>query len=79
MNAYEKEIDEREYMDWLDEIYEPVQVGNSTFDVSRIIKELDPIAFRCGMADMPVVWVCGECDTEYDDEDEAEDCCVDED
>jgi len=26
--------------------------------------------------DMPGVWVCGECGTEYETEDEAEECCT---
>jgi len=77
MNAYEKEIDEKGFEDTLNEIYEPVDICGMTFDQGRILRELDPIAFRCAMADEPVVWVCGECDAEFEDQDEAEECCKD--
>jgi hypothetical protein len=39
------------YDESLDEVYEPVRIGNLTFSVSRIIKELDPIAYREGYWD----------------------------
>jgi hypothetical protein len=44
-------IGDEEYREWLDEVIGEVQVGNLTFDASRIIEELDPIAFRCGFSD----------------------------
>ena len=51
------------------------------FDAGRIIRELDETAFNCGMADyedsLPDVWVCGRCKEEFDDEEEAEECCKD--
>ena len=35
-----------------DEDLSPVEVGGLTFDASRIVSELDPIAWRCFLADM---------------------------
>ena len=35
-----------------DDAYPPVEVGGLTFDASRIVSELDPIAWRCFLADM---------------------------
>jgi len=46
----DEEMHER-YDDWLDELDGPINVGGLTFDASRILKELDPIAYRCGLGD----------------------------
>lgn len=43
--------DEDTYEEYLTECLGEIQVGNLVFDAGRIIRELDPIAFRCGMAD----------------------------
>ena len=40
---------EQEYDDMLDE--EPVTVAGISFCASRILKELDPIAYSCGLDD----------------------------
>ena len=49
------EIDEdkydENYDEWLDEIYGEIMIGNISFLPSRILKELDPIAYRCGFSD----------------------------
>jgi hypothetical protein len=42
---------EFQYEELLDEVYPPLRVGNISFSVSRIIKELDPIAYREGYWD----------------------------
>lgn len=39
------------YADLLDEVHEPVKIGELTFSPSRIVRELDPVAFRCGCLD----------------------------
>jgi|TARA_Y100000361_G_scaffold74050_1_gene65550 hypothetical protein len=41
---------EEMYDDMIDEIYGEVKVG-VTFNASRVLKELDPIAYRCGFND----------------------------
>lgn len=62
--------------DWLDQGYEEVIIGTSTFAPSTILRELDPIAYRCGfsefvdfdledgnivdLSDSPVCEECGE-------------------
>ncbi len=38
----------RIYDDMWDETYPPVSIGNLTFMPSRIVRELDPIAYRVG-------------------------------
>jgi hypothetical protein len=75
----EYEMTEQEYEDRLDEIYGEVEICGMTFNSGRALKELDPTAFRCGKGDyestQDSTWLCGECDSDYDNEDEAEACC----
>lgn len=78
MDAQLKEYTEDEVEGFITEWCEPCVVGELIFDAGRVLRELDPIAFRCSFADMPEIWVCGNCDTEYNTEDEANECCNDE-
>ena len=43
--AYEK------YNDMLDECHEDVKICGMTYNTSRALKEVDPIAYRCGFSD----------------------------
>lgn len=36
------------YNEMLDEVYEPIKIGNLHYDVSRVLSEVDPIAWREG-------------------------------
>jgi hypothetical protein len=42
---------EQAYRDFLDECEPEVKVAGLFFCASRVIEELDPIAFRCGVSD----------------------------
>jgi len=42
---------EESYKDLIDEIDGPVTVAGIKFTASRILEELDPIAYRCGLSD----------------------------
>ena len=77
MYIREVEKSESEYEEMLNDIYGTVEICGMTFDSGRALKELDPIAFRCGMSDLPLQYQCTECDKIYneDDEPEAEACC----
>jgi len=75
MNAKEIEVTKEAYDGWLDEIYPPLEIGYLTFDASRVLKELDPIAYRCGMADISKQWACSECRSVYETKEDAEECC----
>lgn len=83
MEAYEKEIDwdEDEYEKLLNDYYGSVSIcGMSHFEQGTMLREVDPTAFDTFMADhqpKKLIWVCSECDSEYEDEDEAEECCDD--
>lgn len=52
MEEYEEEHNTEEaYEELLDEVCEEVKIGTLTYSPGRTLKEIDPIAFRCGMAD----------------------------
>lgn len=42
---------EDKFIDMLDEIYDDYQMGELTWEPSRILEELDPIAYRCYLSD----------------------------
>jgi len=84
MNAYRKEHDytDEEVIDMLDEIYGEVDICGFDYSAGRALKELDPIAFHQAALDLAdtndrdnPIWVCAECESEYNNEDEAEACC----
>lgn len=75
MRAIEHTITEDKYEDLLNEVFEHCVIGHIEFDAGRVLRELDPIAFRCGMADEPSEWECDECGEIYESEEEAEECC----
>ena len=78
MNAYEKDVGEKEFEEMLNENYDDISVMGMTYGQGTALKELDPVAFRCAMADEPTVWVCDKCGAESEDEDEANECCEEE-
>lgn len=78
MNAQQKETTEEEYEEQLNDIFGTVEICGMTFDSGRALKELDPTAFRVGMSDIEEPWICSECDSEHDNEDDAEECCKEE-
>jgi hypothetical protein len=46
-------IDEEEaYEELLDECYPEVKIGDLTYSAGYVVKNVDPVAFRCGVADM---------------------------
>lgn len=77
MNIQEIEKSEKEFEEYLDEIYGDVEICGMKFSSGRALKELDPIAFRCAMSDEPFHYRCGECNKEYEEDEleEAEECC----
>lgn len=42
---------EAEFEEMLNECYEPCRVGCCEWDAGYVMKELDPVAFRCGVSD----------------------------
>lgn len=79
MNIYhQRELTDKEYEDILNELYEDIIICGMPYAPGYALHEVDPIAFRCGKMDYEAsnsVYVCSVCNTEYADEDEAENCC----
>lgn len=46
-----EETMEERYVDMLDEVYGEVNIGGLDYLTSRALKDVDPIAYRCGMSD----------------------------
>ncbi len=72
---------EEDYDDFLDEISGDVVIGSLRYSASRVLKEIDPIAYNVGFSDFQEyedVYVCPLCDTEHEDEDDAMYCCQEE-
>jgi hypothetical protein len=76
-----RELDEDEVIEQLDQIYGEVDICGIKFSSGQALKEIDPIAFRQSQLDladsMGDLWECGVCGSQYDDEDDAEECCKD--
>ncbi len=60
-----RSIDDQEleeyYHQMLNEIYDTVTIGCSTFDPADILKELDPIAYNVGFSD----YTSSQCEDQY--------------
>lgn len=39
------------YEETLNDIYDDVKIGELTFSAGQIVRNLDPVAFRCGVSD----------------------------
>jgi hypothetical protein len=68
-------IDEDEYDNHLDDSYGEFM----GFCASSILKEMDPTAYRCGLIDIQeykTIYTCDTCGEEFDDEDDALECCT---
>jgi len=58
-----KGCDEDEFLEYLNEIYGPVKICGLEYPAGQALKEVDPTAFRVGMADEECT-----CDEEEEDE-----------
>jgi len=78
--AIQKDVEEN-YREMINESVGPVHIWNVTFDPADILYELDPIAYNVGYSDYQdsySIWECEKCNEEYDDEDDANNCCEEE-
>lgn len=78
MNTYRKELSNEEFIEMLNDIYDPYTIDGISFYAGEILYSLDNIAFReykLNFEDSSCPWVCDNCQSEYDDRDEAENCC----
>ena len=44
-------INESDYDDYIDEINGDVEILGMSYSASRVLQEIDPIAYRCGLSD----------------------------
>lgn len=51
IDGFEYESSESDYDDFIDEMYGSIDIAAGTFSASKILKECDPTAYRCGKAD----------------------------
>lgn len=81
MAAVEVEVelyDEDSFEDMLNETYGTVDVCGYSYDAGYLLKKLDPIAFNCSLNDFQEYetrYQCPICGEEFEDEDDALDCC----
>ena len=79
----EIEVDEEAYDEMLDDVYGKFEIGYAEFYASTILKECDPIAYNMGKQDyadgLDQEWECEHCGSVYSEEDEARECCSDQD
>ena len=73
--AEEYFMDEDEFATYLDERYGDIDVCGYKYFAGHALRELDPTAFDCMQADTER-WICFECGNLFDDEDDADNCCV---
>ena len=70
---------EMQYNQMLDDIYPEIIIGNSRFNSSKILKELDYTTYRCGfikwLDSLELRYLCSECKSCYDDYNDADNCC----
>jgi hypothetical protein len=76
----EIEITEEEFDEVLDEEYGDVLVAGILYPTSQVLKEVDPVAYRCAKGDYEdslgsEVYICENCGCEYDNYEDAENCC----
>lgn len=75
MKVEEVEITEDEYEEYLNDLFGTIEVCGYKYDSGTLLKQVDSIAFNCGVTEFPIEYKCGICGTVYSDEDKAEDCC----
>jgi hypothetical protein len=69
---------ESDYDDMLDDCYPKVTIGDSSWDASYVLREMDPTAYRRRFSDYQeyeTKYECPICGELYDDEDDALTCC----
>lgn len=73
---YKEKYTEAELLDIVNESHEEVFILGYYHPAGTALKELDPIAFdEIAQCFQEYNYICTYCDTEYDNEDEALECC----
>lgn len=75
VNATEYEYSDDECEEMLTDIYGEIDVCGYKYDAGRLLKDIDPVAFNCALSEMQPLYVCGECNEHYEEQEDAESCC----
>jgi len=76
MNAKFIEYTDDEHETFLNAIYDIVSICGYKKEQGTILRQCDYIAFRESLRNFESdKWICTECDTIYDNQEDAEDCC----
>ena len=66
IETFEYSCTDEEYDEHLDSVFDEVEICGFTFSVSYALKELDPIAYRCGKSDYESNFDLSDCE-DYQD------------
>ena len=66
IDNFEYECSDDDFDDFLDQIYPEINIGSLTFYPSQVLKECDPIAYRCAKSDYESEYDLDDCE-EYAD------------
>ena len=72
IETFEYSCSDDEYDEMLDEIYGDVEICGMNYSSSQALKELDPIAYRCGKGDYESNYDLDNCEEYSDLKDELE-------
>lgn len=53
------------YDEMLDECYPLVRFGHLTYSPSAVLREVDPVAYRCGFVDWTAALSCEKCSNDF--------------
>lgn len=51
MDDYEIDVDDEDFDDWIDDLEGPITVCGMQYCASRVLKEIDSVAYRCAKVD----------------------------
>ena len=82
----ERQVNEDDYREYFNSIYDPVTLGHRTWDPADVLKKMDPNSYYVGCAEYCTnkfiakeMWVCPICELDHDNEPDAILCCQRED
>ena len=71
----EIEADEDDIEQLLNDCYGDVTVCGFTHGQGTLLREIDPVAFRCAVSDEPLRYQCDTCKAVHEYEEDALSCC----
>lgn len=78
VNARIRERTEDEHEQYLTDCYGDVNICGLNYPAGQALRQIDPIAFDCSMSDVDEWYICDKCELEHEEEEDANDCCKDE-